>query len=115
MGGDASQSKTCRLPLGTGSLTFEAMQFPIKQGPNEVKVGISLSSHLPAMLETTKTVATATAADGSQLFCMTTMTAPAKGVTETVLDASDNVMKALEQLSTPFSNGPSSISLKFQI
>merc|ERR1719159_807238 len=76
--GDASQSKTCRLPLGTGSLTFEAMQFPIKRGSNEVKVDISLSSHLPPMLETTTTLATATAADGGQLFCMKITTAPAK-------------------------------------
>merc|ERR1719311_324045 len=30
--GDASASKTCNLPLGTGSLTFEAMKFPIAPG-----------------------------------------------------------------------------------
>merc|ERR1719440_2403432 len=30
--GDAGTSKTCNLPLGTGSLTFDALTFPIKKG-----------------------------------------------------------------------------------
>merc|ERR1711881_26721 len=42
--GDASVSKTCNLPLGTGSLTFEAMKFPIAAGTVPVNVDISLSS-----------------------------------------------------------------------
>merc|ERR1712228_912489 len=36
--GDASQSKTCSLPLGVGSLTFNAMAFPIKKGTTSVSV-----------------------------------------------------------------------------
>jgi len=60
------------------------MQFPIKRGPNEVKVGISLSSHLPSTLQKTTTVAGATAADGSQLFCMSIYTAPKATVAQDV-------------------------------
>merc|ERR1719158_2291468 len=50
--GDASVSKTCNLPLGTGSLTFEAMKFPVAAGSVPVNVDISLSSTLPASLVT---------------------------------------------------------------
>merc|ERR1711988_1630881 len=40
--GDASQSKTCNLPLGVGSLTFNAMSFPIKKGSTSVSVDLAL-------------------------------------------------------------------------
>jgi cathepsin X len=68
--GDASQSKTCSLPLNSGQLTFEAMTFPIKAGPTSVKVDIQLSSSLPAALASTTTKATATDANGAQIFCI---------------------------------------------
>merc|ERR1712151_38186 len=42
--GDASTSKTCNLPLGSGSLTFNAMSFPIKAGPTSVNVDLTLSA-----------------------------------------------------------------------
>merc|ERR1719454_1625013 len=53
--GDASAAKTCQLPLGTGSLTFDAMTFPLAVGNVPVKVDISLSASVPASLQTTKT------------------------------------------------------------
>merc|ERR1719181_441768 len=68
--GDASVSKTCNLPLGTGSLTFEAMKFPIATGSVPVNVDSSLSSALPAALAKTKTITKATAKNGDELFCM---------------------------------------------
>lgn len=68
--GDASVSKTCNLPLGAGSLTFEAMEFPIASGSVPVKVDISLSSALPASLAKTKTITKATAKNGDDLFCI---------------------------------------------
>merc|ERR1712046_478890 len=58
--GDASQSKTCNLPLGAGKLTFNAMSFPIKKGQVQVKVDLTLSSCFPSSLLKTKTKATAT-------------------------------------------------------
>ena len=68
--GDASTSKTCGLPLGTGSLTFDAMTFPLKKGSTSVSVDLSLSSMLPPSLASTTTKVTAAAANGDKLFCM---------------------------------------------
>merc|ERR1712132_21756 len=53
--GDAGQSKTCHLPLGVGSLTFDAMSFPIKKGSTSVSVDLSLSAMLPGALAHTET------------------------------------------------------------
>merc|ERR1712139_80245 len=75
--GDASQSRTCHLPLGTGSLTFDAMSFPIKKGSTSVSVDLSLSAMLPGALAHTETKVTATATDGDQLFCMDIKSVPA--------------------------------------
>merc|ERR1712225_82908 len=75
--GDASQSKTCHLPLGVGSLTFNAMSFPIKKGSTTVSVDLSLSAMLPGALAHTETKVTATAAGGDKLFCMDIKSAPA--------------------------------------
>merc|ERR1712093_628184 len=51
--GDASASKTCNLPLGTGSLTFDAVTFPLKKGSTNVNVDIKLAAALPGALATT--------------------------------------------------------------
>merc|ERR1712139_326168 len=75
--GDASQSKTCNLPLGTGSLTFDAMSFPIKKGSTSVNVELSLASALPGALAHAETTVKATAASGDKLFCMDIKSAPA--------------------------------------
>merc|ERR1712232_756441 len=75
--GDASQSKTCHLPLGVGSLTFNAMSFPIKKGSTSVSVDLALSAMLPGALAHTGTKVTATATGGDQLFCMDIKSAPA--------------------------------------
>merc|ERR1712151_766840 len=75
--GDASQSKTCSLPLGVGSLTFNAMAFPIKKGTTSVSVDLSLSALLPGALAHTETKVTATATGGDELFCMDIKSAPA--------------------------------------
>jgi hypothetical protein len=78
--GDASVSKTCNLPLGTGSLTFEAMKFPIAPGTVPVNVDIALSSALPTALAKTKTITKATAKNGDDLFCMEIDSASASAV-----------------------------------
>merc|ERR1719217_5684 len=74
--GDASAAKTCSLPLGTGTLTFDAMTFPLKAGSTDVNVDISLSSAVPASLQTTTTRCTAAAANGDKLFCIEIKSAP---------------------------------------
>merc|ERR1711881_675962 len=63
-------------PLGVGSLTFDAMKFPIAKGTVPVNVDISLSSLLPAALATTKTIAKATTKNGEDLFCIEIDSAP---------------------------------------
>merc|ERR1711920_470192 len=68
--GDAAQSKTCNLPLGTGSLTFDAMKFPLTAGSIPVNVDINLAATLPSSLATTKTTCKATASNGDDLFCI---------------------------------------------
>merc|ERR1712176_917075 len=68
--GDAAQSKTCSLPLGVGSLTFEAMTFPLAAGSVPVNVDIHLAASLPSSLATTKTTCKATASNGDDLFCI---------------------------------------------
>merc|ERR1712232_456105 len=76
--GDAGTSKTCNLPLGTGSLTFNAMSFPIKKGSTSISVDLSLAAALPGALARTDTKVTATAANGDKLFCMEIKSAPAE-------------------------------------
>merc|ERR1719214_201610 len=78
--GDASASKTCSLPLGTGSLTFDAMKFPLAAGSIPVNVEISLSSSVPASLQTTTTQCTASSSSGDKLFCIDIKSAPAQAV-----------------------------------
>jgi len=78
--GDASVAKTCSLPLGTGTLTFDAMTFPLKAGSTDVNVDISLSSAVPASLQTTTTRTTAAASNGDKLFCIEIKSAPAQAV-----------------------------------
>merc|ERR1712178_126028 len=68
--GDASVSKTCSLPLGTGSLTFDAMKFPLAAGKVPVNVAINLAASLPSSLATTKTTCKATGSNGDDLFCI---------------------------------------------
>merc|ERR1712232_107622 len=80
--GDASASKTCNLPLGTGSLTFDAITFPLKKGSTSITVDLSLSAALPGALAHTDTKTSATAANGDQLFCMEIKSAPATELSE---------------------------------
>lgn len=75
--GDASASKTCNLPLGTGSLTFDALIFPLKKGSTSVSVDLMLSAALPGALAHTDTTVTAKTPSGDTLFCMNIKSAPA--------------------------------------
>merc|ERR1712099_161981 len=77
--GDASQSKTCSLPLGVGSLTFDAMKFPHAAGSVPVNVDIKLASTLPSSLAKTTTTCKATSANGDDLFCIEIKSAPKSG------------------------------------
>merc|ERR1719181_1230228 len=103
--GDATQSKTCNLPLGTGSLTFNAMKLPIAPGDIPVSVDLDVSSHLPAMLDKTTTTASATDQNGQQLFCIEIKTVPASEQAHNVeAEIANSFMKAyMKMLSPPVS------------
>merc|ERR1712178_549060 len=109
--GDASQSKTCPLPLGTGSLTFDAMTFPISPGAVPVNVELEVSSHLPPSLERTTTTASATDQNGQQIFCIEIKTAPASEQADNLEEKmmATNFMKAFMSMLAPQVSG---ISLK---
>jgi len=78
--GDASATKTCNLPLGTGSLTYDAMTFPLAAGAVPVKVDINLATSLPSALAKTTTTSKATASNGDKLYCIEIKSAPASEV-----------------------------------
>jgi len=68
------------LPLGTGSLTFDAMNFPLSAGDVPVNVDINLSASVPASLQTTTTTCKASTSSGDKLFCIEIKSAPAAAV-----------------------------------
>jgi len=72
--GDASAAKKCSFPLGTGSLTFDGVKFPIKAGPQDINVDLYLSPLLPAGLIKTTTEVTAVSGSGEKIFCMKVIT-----------------------------------------
>merc|ERR1719463_763289 len=94
--GDASVSKTCSLPLGTGSLTFDAMKFPIAAGKSDVNVDISLSSALPSALTKTKTITKATAKNGDDIFCMEVDSASASSEPENSKEELNDMASSLK-------------------
>jgi C1A family cysteine protease len=75
--GDASQSKTCSLPLNTGSLIWDGLTFPIAAGSVPINVDINLAATVPTSLQTTTTTAKATDQNGEELFCIQIKSAPA--------------------------------------
>jgi len=76
--GPADTSKVCKLPMGAGAITFDAMTFPIKKGTVSVSVDMDLSSHVPGSFMKTTTKATGKTSTGDKLFCMEISTAPAE-------------------------------------
>merc|ERR1712226_931520 len=102
--GDASQSKTCSLPLGVGSLTFDAMKFPLAAGSVPVNVDINLAASLPSSLATTKTTCKATASDGDDLFCIEIDSKPQKRMPAKIATLEEEQQLGLSQLSLTWSD-----------
>merc|ERR1711981_1340027 len=75
--GDAAQSKKCNLGGILGSLTFDALSFPVKKGDATVSVDMSLNPLIPAALAQTTTKVTASTKRGDKIFCMEIFTNPA--------------------------------------
>lgn len=75
--GDAAQSQKCNLGGILGSLTFDALSFPVKKGDASVSVDMSLNPFIPAALARTTTKVTASTKRGDKIFCMEIFTNPA--------------------------------------
>jgi hypothetical protein len=76
--GDASKKQKCGLLGGMlGSLTFDALAFPIEKGSSSVSVDLSLNRLIPAVLAQTVTTVKASTRGGDKIFCMQVTTAPA--------------------------------------
>merc|ERR1719214_584184 len=78
--GDASQTKSCPLPMGFGSLTMQGMSFPLKPGTVPVNVDMFLKDTTPKSLLTTTTVAKATDEKGEEIFCIQIESTPMDSV-----------------------------------
>jgi len=90
--GDASQTKSCPLSNGFGSLTMQGMSFPLQPGYKEltpVNVDIYLNETMPKDLLTTTTVVKISnnnAEYGALLFCLKIESAPsASGIAEVIV------------------------------
>jgi len=84
--GDASQTKSCPLPMGFGSLTMQGMSFPLQPGTVPVNVDMYLKDTTPEDLLTTTTVAKATDEKGEEIFCIQIESSPtAAGNTDVVV------------------------------
>jgi hypothetical protein len=59
-----------------GSLTFDALAFPIEKGSSSVSVDLSLNRLIPAALAQTVTTVKASTKGGDKIFCMEVFTAP---------------------------------------
>jgi cathepsin B len=75
--GDASQDVVCKLPLGVGTITVKAMDFPLAAGPSVVNTEVKMSSLIPASLAKANTHITSVSDTGDKLFCMDVLTAKA--------------------------------------
>jgi len=74
--GDASVQKKCSFPLGSGSITFDGVKFPIKAGSQDINVDLYLSPILlpvGGILKTTTEIKTV-AKNGDKIFCIKVLT-----------------------------------------
>merc|ERR1711937_938404 len=71
----------CELPLGVGTLGWNAVPLPIHKGPASLSLYIDVAGSIPASLASTTTHLTATDESGKSLLCMDIDLNPAASVT----------------------------------
>merc|ERR1719282_321479 len=74
--GDLCAAKSFSLPLGTGTIAWDGVKCPLAAGAVEVPVDITLSSALPAALQTVQLTIKGASSNGDDLLCMQVKTAP---------------------------------------
>merc|ERR1711865_58417 len=68
--GDATTDIQCKLPLGAGTITVKAVEYPIAKGTVPIKVDVKTSSIIPASLAAVDVEIRATEQNGEDVICM---------------------------------------------
>jgi cathepsin L len=77
--GDATTDIDCKLPLGAGTITVKAVDYPIAQGEVNINVDVKTSSIIPAQLAQVDVEIRATEQNGEDVICMNVHTAKQLG------------------------------------
>jgi len=75
--GDGTADIECKLPLGAGSITVNALTFPIKQGTVTIPVTVTTNSFLPPSLAKVDVHIAATDQNGEDVVCLDVHTSKA--------------------------------------
>merc|ERR1712059_119134 len=70
--GDASVSKTCNMPLGSGTMTWNAISYPIKAGSFTTTTGLFINS---MGVSPTTTISNVTTSTGEKATCVKVVSA----------------------------------------
>jgi hypothetical protein len=68
--GDGTTDIVCKLPLGAGTITVTAIQYPIAAGNVDIPVVVKTSSLIPASLAKVDVHITATEQNGEDVICL---------------------------------------------
>lgn len=73
--GDGTSDIQCKLPLGAGTITVKALQFPLKKGQVSIPVEVKTSALIPAALAKVDVHIAATDQNGESVVCLDVHTA----------------------------------------
>merc|ERR1711964_619405 len=65
--GDASVSKTCKMPMGSGSMTWDPILYPMKAGSFQTTTELLISS---MTIPSSTTITNVTSSNGDKVSCV---------------------------------------------
>jgi len=68
--GDATKDIDCKLPLGAGTITVKAVNYPLAKGTTSIAVDVKTSSLIPASLAKVDVAIRATEQSGEDVICL---------------------------------------------
>merc|ERR1712048_687100 len=68
--GDATQDVVCKLPLGAGSITVKAVEYPLKAGTVNILTDVQTSSIIPPSLASVDVHIAAQEQNGEDVICL---------------------------------------------
>merc|ERR1712048_1202194 len=68
--GDATQDVVCKLPLGAGSITVKAVEYPLKAGTVSILTDVQTSSIIPPSLASVDVHIAAQEQNGEDVICL---------------------------------------------